>query len=228
MIAELMRNYRKLIPMGVLVTLVVIAGGTDFFSREVHNLVRHTFAEFGSHMLPYAVHLLVGFLMLNVAWLLYSPLCAGVERVFCQSGASPRAKSLSIKLLKFFYWAIVVMLVLSITASEFLGRFALGFGTIGVALTFALQGVANDAICGLLLQFTRKVNEGDEVEIDGTKVKGTVANVGYLSTLVNTAEGVDHVPNRDIWSKTVRVLKPKKSLIIIPPGVDMSRGAKKE
>lgn len=228
MLKELLRDYRKLLPMGLLVALVILAGLTDVFSHDVQQSVRQSFVQFGAQLVPYAVHFLIAGLMLNIAWLLYSPLCNGVEKVFCQSGASPRAKSLSIKMLKFFYWAIVIFVVLTICAGDFLSRFAFGFGAIGVAMTLALQGVANDTFCGLLVQFTRKVSEGDEIEIDGTKVKGKVLDVGYLSTKVNTADGTDHVPNREIWSKTVRVLKPKKSSIIIPPGVDLNRGGNKE
>lgn len=222
MLQELLRHYRKLIPMGLLLTLVVMAGGTLVFGKDVHEAVRAQFVEFGAAMLPYAIHMLVAFILLNIAWLLYGPLTAGLDRVLDKSGVSPRAKNLSSKILKTAYWGVIIFVVLGITAAEFLSKFAMGFGAIGVALTLALQGVANDAICGLLLQFCRKVNEGDDIEIEGSKVCGKVLSVGYLSTLVKAPNGVDHVPNREIWSKTVRVVKPKSS-IIVPPGVELNR-----
>ena len=66
------------------------------------------------------------------------------EKVLEKSGASKRGQDLSLKLLKFIYWAAVIFFVLSLTASEFLGRFVIGFGVFSAALTLALQGAAND------------------------------------------------------------------------------------
>lgn len=222
MLQELLRNYRKLIPMVLLVTLVVVAGTTTFlFGKDVHEAIRQQFVAFGASMLPHVIHILIACIALNIAWLLHSPLGKALDKIFETTGVSPRARNLTTKIIKAGYWSLVVFIVLGFTASEFLGKLAISFGTIGVALTFVLQGVAQDAVCGLLVQFTRKVNEGDEIELD--KVKGKVVNVGYLSTTVSVPEGTDHVPNREIWSKTVRVLKPKKSPIILPSGFDRNR-----
>lgn len=222
MLQELLRNYRKLIPTVLLVTLVVVAGTTTFlFGKGVHEAIRQQFVAFGASMLPHVIHILIGCIALNIAWLLHAPLGKALDKIFETTGVSPRARNLTTKIIKAGYWSLIVFVVLGFTASEFLGKLAISFGTIGVALTFVLQGVAQDAVCGLLVQFTRKVNEGDEIELD--KVKGKVINVGYLSTTVSVPEGTDHVPNREIWSKTVRVLKPKKSPIILPSGFERNR-----
>lgn len=222
MLQELLRNYRKLIPTVLLVTLVVVAGSTTFlFGKGVHEAIRQQFVAFGASMLPHVIHILIGCIALNIAWLLHAPLGKALDKIFETTGVSPRARNLTTKIIKAGYWSLIVFVVLGFTASEFLGKLAISFGTIGVALTFVLQGVAQDAVCGLLVQFTRKVNEGDEIELD--KVKGKVTNVGYLSTTVSVPEGTDHVPNREIWSKTVRVLKPKKSPIILPSGFERNR-----
>ncbi|MBX9571096.1 MAG: mechanosensitive ion channel [Candidatus Obscuribacterales bacterium] len=219
MLQELLRNYRKLIPMALLVTLVVLAGTTTFlFGTGVHEAIRQQFAAFGAAMLPHVIHMLIAGIVLNIAWLLHAPLGKALDKIFETMGATPRARNLSTKIIKAGFWALVIFIVLNFTAAEFLSKLAISFGTIGVALTFVLQGVAQDAVCGLLVQFTRKVNEGDEIELD--KVKGKVVSVGYLSTIVSVPEGTDHVPNREIWSKTVRVLKPKKSPIILPSGFE--------
>lgn len=224
----LLRNYRKLIPTAVLLALAFVAGGTDFFSKGVHDALQAALSEYAQKLMPFAIDLIVACFTINLAWLFYKPVCSGFEKVLERSGASPRAIDLSLKLLKFFYWGIAVILVFSLTAAEILGRFVIGFGVFGAALTLAMQGAANDFICGLLIQFTRKVVEKDSVKIEGLDVQGVVASVGYLSTVLNGEGARIHVPNREIWSRAIKVIKPK-SPILLPAGLDypQAQGEKK-
>lgn len=209
-------NYRKLIPMAVLITLACLALGTDWLSKDVHLLLRQAFLDYFHKMLPFAIDLIIGAIMVNVAWLFYRPVCNGFEKMLDRSGASERGRTLSIKLFKFFYWAIVVFMVLTLTAAEILSRFVIGFGVFGAALTLSLQGAANDFICGLLIQVTRKLTENDQIKLEGLDVQGTVANVGYLSTTIEAESACIRVPNREIWARAVKVLKPAKSKILLP------------
>ncbi|MBX9690198.1 MAG: mechanosensitive ion channel family protein [Candidatus Obscuribacterales bacterium] len=217
-------NYRKLLPTVVLITLAVLALGTDVFSQDVHETIRAVFTDYLVKLKPFAMDLLLAAILVNFAWLFYKPVTTGFEKVLEKTSASERGKDLSTKLFKFFYWAIVVFLVLSLTAAEFLSRFVVGFGVFGAALTLSLQGAANDFVCGLFIQITRKVNDNEQIKLEGVDVKGKVVSIGSLSTIVDTETDVVHVPNREIWARAVKVAKPSKSPIILPPGFDSSNG----
>ena len=215
-----LRNIRRFIPMLIVLALVAVAAATDVFSLGLQQAIRQALVDYAHKLMPFAIDMLIAAVLVNLAWVFYKPMTIGVEKVLEKTHASPRGKDLALKLFKFFYWMIVVFLVLSLTAAEFLGRFVVGFGVFGAALTLSMQGAANDFICGLLIQFCRKVTEGDQVKIEGLDVKGKVAEVGMLSTTVDTATDVIRVPNREVWARAVKTEKPAKSKIILPPGVD--------
>ncbi len=213
-----MQNYRKFLPTAILLLLLTLAGATDIFSVQVQESMRSIFLEYLQKLQPFAINLVIAGILANLAWLFYKPIWSGFEVVLARTEASAQGKDLSLKLFKFFYWAIVVFLVLSLTAADFLGRFVVGFGVFGAALTLSMQGAANDFICGLLIQFCRKVSEKDEVMLVGLDVKGKISQVGMLSTIVETSGELIHVPNREVWSRAVKVFKPAKSSILLPPG----------
>jgi len=198
----------------VLIALAVVGGVTDSFSKVVHASLQQAFVDYFHKLTPFAVSLLVAAIMYNIASIFYKPICAGVEKVLEKSGVPQRGQDLSLKLTKFLYWAVTVFLILSLTESELLGRFVIGFGVFGAALTLALQGAANDFICGVLLQVTRKISVGDQIKIEGIEVEGKVTSVSYLSTVVETEAEMIHVPNREVWSRAIKVAKLHSSLII--------------
>lgn len=214
----LTRHWRKLLPMAVVIVLGVIGGFTDWFGQGVQDSVRATAAELLTLVKPMAAKLILALFLLNLAWFLYSPLIAAVQKVLDSTAASPRAKDLTVKLLKFGFWGATVFMIFTFAAADFLGQFVVGFGVLGAALTLAMQGAANDFICGLLIQFCRKINDGESVVVEGLGVQGKVVNVGYLSTIIDAVNGVVHVPNREIWARAVRVMKPEPSKLILPPG----------
>lgn len=211
---SLLRNYRKLVPTVVMLIIVSIAGGTDFFSVGVHKAMQGAFVDYFHKLQPLAIDLMVAAIMLNIAWLFYKPSCTAFENILARSGASERGKALSLKLGKLFYWVIVIFIVLSVCAAEFLGRFVVGFGVFGAALTLSMQGAANDFICGLLIQFSRKLADNDQIKLEGMDVAGIVTNVGYLSTTLDSEGTVIRVPNREIWGRAVKVFKPKSKILL--------------
>lgn len=215
-----LQNSRKFLPMLIVLALVAVAAATDIFSLGLQQAIRQALLDYCHKLMPFAIDLLIAAVMVNLAFVFYKPITSGFEKVLDKSHASPRGKELTLKIFKFFYWAIVLFFVLSLTAAEFLGRFVIGFGVFGAALTLSLQGAANDFICGLLIQFTRKITENDMVKLEGLDVKGKVTAVGMLSTTVESASDVIRVPNREVWARAVKTEKPAKSPIILPPGVD--------
>ena len=219
------QNYRKLLPVLVLFVLLFLAGGTDVFSQGVHLALREAIVDYFHKLMPFLIELIIAGIMINVAWLFYKPSCTALEKMLERGHASERGRMLSMKLFKFFYWAVAVFVVLGFTAAEFLGRFVIGFGVFGAALTLSLQGAANDFICGLLIQVTRKLTEGDDISLEGLAVEGKVVAVGYLSTNIDSEANCIRVPNREIWSRAVKVKKPAKSSILLPPGVECTCAA---
>src|SRR5437868_12260563 len=95
---------RKLIPTIVLVSLAIIAGATDVFSSTVHTLVAKLLTDYGKKILPFGVNLLIGGIVLNFAYLLYSPLRDGLQKALQKQGASDRGKNLAVKALQLVYW----------------------------------------------------------------------------------------------------------------------------
>jgi len=215
--ATFFRNFQKFLPMLLVIALVTVASVTDVFSPYIHVTLRQAFLDYFHKMLPFAIDLLFGALMVNVAWVFYRPFCTAFETVLSKTHASDRGKDLSLKLFKFFYWAVVAVLVLSLTAAEFISRFVVGFGVFGAALTLSLQGAASDFICGLMIQFTRKLTEKDEVKVEGLDVQGIVREVGMLSTTIEAKAEIIRVPNREIWSRALKTKKPAKSTLLLPP-----------
>lgn len=214
----LRNNIGKLLPMLTVLTVALVAAYTNLFGHGVSETVHAVLMDVWETVKPMAKNLLIGLFLVNIAWLLYSPLCNAFEKVLCRSGCTPRTKDLSVKLFKFLFWALTLFLLFTFAAADVLGKFVVGFGVFGAALTLSLQGLANDFICGLMIQFSRKINEADNISLD-EKTQGKVLSVGYLSTIIDGDGAVIHVPNREIWSRAVKVMKPapKKSLLWLPP-----------
>jgi small-conductance mechanosensitive channel len=209
---------RKLMPTIVLLVLAIIAGATDVFSVNVQDFVQNTLKAKVMSWIPILVDLLIAGVVFNLAWLLHDPLKRMAEKAFERSHASDRGKQLGMKAVILVFWAVVIFFITSMFASELMGKFVLGFSVLGAALTLAMQGAANDFICGVLMQFSCRLREGDDIKTIGMDVEGKVRSVGYLSTTVESADGVISVPNRKIWESALKVKKAPPSKIIIPSG----------
>lgn len=212
---------RRLLPTIVLIILAVLAGATDVFSTTVHEIFSKSLKERAIGLMPYAVNLLIILILANIAWLLYHPLMRALERVLNNSGASERGKQFAVKVLKLVYWATITLVILTFFASELMGKVVLGVGVFGAALTLAMQGAANDFISGVQMQFTKRVRSGDTIQIVGMDVTGKVLDVGYTSTVVEAADCLISVPNRQVWDHAIKVKKPEPEQhhILMPPGI---------
>lgn len=223
MFKNLPGTMRKLFPTLFLIIVVVIAGTTDIFSHQVREVVSKLFQQYGQQLLPFAINALIGFVVLNVAYLLYSPIKAVLGRALQSSGASERGRNMVVRGVQLLYWGAAIFIALTIIAPDILSKVFLGGSLFLAALTLALQGAANDFICGALLQFSPRFKLGDTIQLIGLDVKGKVQDIDYLTTALDGPDGPIRVPNREIWSRAVKVLNPEKpkSLIILPPGVSL-------
>lgn len=76
------------------------------------------------------------------------------------------------------------------------------FGITGFVVGLAFQEPLSNFMSGILVLLTRKLKEGDVIEIDGTA--GTVEVVNYNHTVLRTFDG-KHViiPNKQVWNQKV-------------------------
>ncbi len=217
---------RKLLPTILLLTVAIVAGGTDVFSSQVQEFVSTTFQKRGAELMPVVLDLVIGGVILNLAWLLYGPMKKVALQAIERSGASDRGKQVGMKIVQLAFWGVAIFLVLSMFASQLMGKFVVGFSLLGAALTLAMQGAANDFICGVLMQFTQRVRVDDNIKVIGLEVEGKVKDVGYLTTSVESEDGVLSVPNRKIWESALKVKKCASSKLILPP--DYTKSCSKE
>jgi small-conductance mechanosensitive channel len=177
-------------------------------------------------LMPIGVNLLIGVLFLSISYLFYKPIKTALQAALDRAGASPRGKSMLMRSMQLGYWLIVVFVVASVVAPEILSKLFLGASILSAAIVLSLQGAAGDLLGGIFLNVTKRFQPGDNIEVIGMdKIKGKVVDIGYLSTIVKLADGEVTIPNKDIWSKPVKVVAESKpvSTIIMPPGYDPER-----
>ena len=207
------QTLKRLIPTFVLGGLAYLAGGTSVFDDRIHKVVGKAFSDFGSQLLPFAVNMLVSLVILNLAYVFYHPLKDTTLKAMNTARTSERAQLFGIKALGLLYWFVALLVALTIVFPDVFSKLLLGASLLGAAVTLALQGAANDFICGVLLQFTPKFKVEDKViigglSLDSTDVTGRVTDISYLATTIVTDSGVINVPNRELWSRAVKVIDP--------------------
>ncbi|MBS1995404.1 MAG: mechanosensitive ion channel family protein [Cyanobacteria bacterium SZAS LIN-2] len=201
-----------------LVSIAVLASGGQWLPDVFEKMQITQFKDLGDKVVPLAVNLLIGALLFSVSYLLYRPTKAALTRTLDTAGASDRGKTMVLRTTQLLYWTITVFVIASLVAPDLLGKLFLGISVFTAALALALKDIAGDLFSGTLLQVTRRFNVGDNIAMIGLDVKGQVVDIGYLSTQIKNADGIQIVPNREMWGKSVKVLKPEPSKIILPPG----------
>ncbi len=112
-------------------------------------------------------------------------------------------------------------------------------GTLGVGLGFGLQTIMNNYVSGFILMFSKKLKVGDIVELPSisitalgkpeSSVFGKIENIGILSTIVRTNDGVEiSIPNSQFISSPIVNFSYRDPLvrIQIPIGVAYSSDPK--
>ncbi len=103
-------------------------------------------------------------------------------------------------------------------------------GTLGIGIGFGLQAIMNNYISGFILLFSRKLRIGDVVELplkvptlgSPSNVFGRVEEIGILSTIVRTNDGVEiAIPNSSFINSPIVNFSHKDSFVRvkIPVGV---------
>ncbi len=198
---------KKLIPLVIVFGLASIIAGTDVLSAAVQHQVIDLFKSYAQGLVPYTANIFVGLIFICLMNLIYDPMKAGLDKALNISRADERGRRVVSRAVLLLYWVFVVIVGVSFIAPDFLSKLVVGFGLFGAAIALALQGIANDFIAGVLLNFRPKFCVGDEIELIGVSVKGKVTDIGYVLTVLETPEGTLTVPNREVWSKPVKVTR---------------------
>lgn len=201
-------QWKKAVPLLIIGLLASLVAGTDVLSAAVQTQIVDVFKTYVSGIVPYTANIFVGLIFICLANLLYDPMKAGLEKALNLSNADERGRRIVSRAVLLIYWLIAIVVGVSFIAPDFLSKLVVGFGLFGAAIALALQGIANDFIAGVLLNFRPKFCVGDEIELIGVAVKGKVTDIGYVLTVLDTESGTFTVPNREVWSKPVKVTKP--------------------
>lgn len=93
------------------------------------------------------------------------------------------------------FWALA-------TAGVHIAAIATLLGTIGLALSLAVQSRAQDIVAGLYLLMERSLRVGDQVSLRG--FSGRIESIGTRTVLIRTDDGMELlVPNTVIMSEIV-------------------------
>lgn len=201
-------QWKKAVPLLIIGLLASLIAGTDVLSAAVQTQIVDVFKTYVKGIVPYTANIFVGLIFICLANLLYDPMKAGMEKALNLSNADERGRRIVSRAVLLLYWLVAIVVGVSFIAPDFLSKLVVGFGLFGAAIALALQGIANDFIAGVLLNFRPKFCVGDEIELIGVAVKGKVTDIGYVLTVLDTESGTFTVPNREVWSKPVKVTKP--------------------
>ena len=124
---------------------------------------------------------------------------AGVQRAIARPGADAVAVGMVVRLVRFATILTVLLFALSVAGVP-VGTALAGLGIAGLALAFAVQGILENFIAGLILLVRKPFRAGDQIRTND--FEGTVEDIDLRVTRIVDYEGVlILVPNRDVYTK---------------------------
>lgn len=115
------------------------------------------------------------------------------ERLMKRTNMDNSLRGLTITILKFVLYFITANLVTGVLGIPATSVLAV-FGTLGLALSLAMQDTLSNVAGGMLLLYTKPFSSGDFIEAEG--VSGTVDRVGLIHTALHTIDNKKiYLPN---------------------------------
>lgn len=147
-------------------------------------------------------------LSIVIAYIVHKVIMRAINKFMSTFGREVKApKTLSL-ILAFLIYGFAIAGVLAIWDVN-LAPYLAGLGISGVVLGLAFQEPLTNFLSGILVLVTRKVFEGEVVDIDG--LIGTVDVIKMNHTQLKTFDGkLILIPNRKVWSGTVTKFWPGK------------------
>lgn len=154
------------------------------------------------------IRLIISVIALVVAYIVHKVIMKSIEKFMSTVGKELKApKTLSL-LLAFLVYGFAIAGILAVWNVN-LTPYLTGLGISGVVLGLAFQEPLTNFLSGILVLVTRKVFEGEVVDIDGQT--GVVDVIKMNNTHLLTFDGkVVLIPNRKVWSGTVTKFWPGK------------------
>ncbi len=151
---------------------------------------------------------IVSIIALVVAYIVHKLIMKSIDKFMSTVGKELRApKTLSL-LLAFLIYGFAIAGILAVWDVN-LTPYLTGLGISGVVLGLAFQEPLTNFLSGILVLVTRKVFEGEVVDIDGQT--GVVDAIKMNHTHILTFDGkLVLIPNRKVWSGTVTKFWPGK------------------
>lgn len=201
---------KKLWPSLLVLTLGALAGFTNTLGTTVRETVHKAVTEFTTGLAPYIVNCIILVVAINVAYVLYHPVCHYLHKGLSKSKMTDRGKDVTYKIAKPLYWLVTLYIVFALFAPDIMGKMTMGIGIFGAALVVSLKDTAADLIAYARMEYWQSVKVGDEIQVIGlADVKGRVIQVDYFVTRIEGVNGIDSIANRDLQAKGVRHLKPQ-------------------
>ncbi|MFN6991400.1 MAG: mechanosensitive ion channel family protein [Fervidobacterium sp.] len=152
--------------------------------------------------------LIISFITLFIAYTVHKIIMKAINKFMLTVGKEVKApKTLSL-LLAFLIYGFAIAGILSVWDVN-LTPYLAGLGISGVVLGLAFQEPLTNFLSGILVLVTRKVFEGEIVDIEG--LTGTVDVIKMNHTHLITFDGkLVLIPNRKVWSGTVTKFWPGK------------------
>lgn len=152
--------------------------------------------------------LLVSISALLIAYVVHKVIMKSVDKFMSTLGKELKApKTLSL-LLAFLIYGFAVAGILAVWDVN-LTPYLTGLGISGVVLGLAFQEPLTNFLSGLMVLVTRKVFEGEVVDIEGQT--GVVDVIKMNHTHILTFDGkLVLIPNRKVWSGTITKFWPGK------------------
>lgn len=159
-------------------------------------------------MLIFLNRTILSLVTLLIAYIVHKIIMKSIERFTETVGREVKApKTLSV-LLAFLIYGFAIAGILAIWDLN-LAPYLAGLGISGIVLGLAFQEPLTNFLSGILVLVTRKVFEGEVVDIDG--LTGVVDVIKMNHTHIRTFDGkLILIPNRRVWTGTVTKFWPGK------------------
>lgn len=156
-----------------------------------------TFATWFKSFLTWGnlVKAIIAVVVLLVLWIAYKLILRGIKRIKSDRWTANR-KHIITRIVKYCYWIIVIMYVLSLFGVKFSAIWGAA-GIAGVAIGFAAQTSVSNLISGLFVITEGSLKVDDFIVVDG--VSGIVDEIKLLSVRIHTLDNqMIRIPNSKI------------------------------
>ncbi|MDQ3974735.1 MAG: mechanosensitive ion channel family protein [Actinomycetota bacterium] len=175
--------------------MTLAAEPTEVGLKPALEQVEALYTSFVANLPIFGLALVVGAVGLVVAL----AVAAGAKRGFGRVMADPATAGLLARLVRILAIALALLVALAVAGVE-VGPALAGLGLAGLALAFALQGILENFIAGVILTARKPFRVGDQIRTN--EFEGTVREIDLRVTRLADYDGETIlIPNVDVYTK---------------------------